>query len=393
MSEARCETAMSTADSARGESRSLCLVISSLAAGGAERVMTVLANWWAARGDSITIVTFDVRERDFFPLHPSIRRISLGTVAPSFSLAQATVANGRRTRKLRQTFNQLRPTVIISFGEQANVVSVLAAAGLGIPIIISERTDPRHNPLNQTWSGLRRVTYPFATRLVVQTRSVTEWARGIVPAARIRSIANPLDDRFFLSAPEVTTRATRVAAVGRVRALKGFDILIRAFALVANRHPLWRLEIIGRLDDINYHAELVALAESLSIGDRIRFLGEVSSPEANLREASVFVLSSRFEGFPNALIEAMACGCAVISTACPSGPDEIITQDQDGLLIPVDDIAAMAASLDLLMRSPSDRLRLSTAARTASSRWQVGAIAGEWDRVVAEVSGRTSARG
>jgi glycosyltransferase involved in cell wall biosynthesis len=173
-----------------------------------------------------------------------------------------------------------------------------------------------------------------------------------------------------------------VLAIGRLEPQKGFDVLLRAFSTMSARHPDWRLAILG---EGSSRAPLEALARELGIAARVVLPGRTPDPRPFLQSAAIFVLSSRFEGFPNALAEAMASGVAVIATDCPTGPRELVQPDASGLLVPTDDVAGMADALERLAADPGLRHRLGEAAREAVRRYHPETVLREWDRLLASV--------
>jgi glycosyltransferase involved in cell wall biosynthesis len=166
--------------------------------------------------------------------------------------------------------------------------------------------------------------------------------------------------------------------MGRLAPQKGFDLLLEAFSRIARSFPEWRLVILGSgsLKD-----ELEAKSRALNLGDQVVFLSACANPFPTLQAADLFVLSSRFEGFPNALAEAMSCGLAVISFACPYGPAEIIRHEVDGLLVPPGDIPALAAALGRLMANPQERERLAARAPDVLMRFSKEKILAMWEQV------------
>lgn len=174
----------------------------------------------------------------------------------------------------------------------------------------------------------------------------------------------------------------RIVGLGRLAWQKGFDLLIEAFSQIAAAHPEWTLIIYGEGERRN---ALESLVRTKSLESRVFLPGAVQQVPAVLSEASVFVLSSRYEGFPNALCEAMACGLPVISFDCPSGPNEIIRHNIDGILVKAGDIEALAKALDTLIRDNNLRRSLAVRATEITKRFEVKKIMNMWEELLRSV--------
>ncbi len=359
----------------------ITLAISTFDIGGAQRVMALMANYWAAQGHNVTLVSLSPQSTDCFELHHLVKRISLNLLSASAYLGRALCQNALRVLRLRDELRKLRPDVVISFMDTTNVLTILASRGLGIPVIISERTDPRQHAIGLAWNTLRSLLYRRADALVVQSPDLRDWAREVAGDARVHIIPNPLNPVFNGSAKAAHRRGSghTVVAMGRLVRLKGFDLLIEAFARCAGQHPEWSLVILGEGEE---RSNLESLIVAMGLHDRVWLAGKVPHPSQVLGQADLFVLSSRFEGFPNALMEAMACKLAVISTDCPSGPRNIVRDGMDGLLIPTDDVNALAKSMDHLMADPMERQRLGDSATEVVERFNLEKIMSMWDEVV-----------
>ncbi len=361
----------------------LSLVISSLNAGGAERVMTTLANAWVARGWQVDLLTtHDAGRAPHYPLAPAVGLRSLDPRLPSPFRQVATVRN------LRAAIRDARPDAVISFLNYTNIMTLAACRGLACPVIISERLDPRVIDIGPAWSFLRRVTYPGAKLLVAQTGTAAE-LYGPLTGGRVRVIPNPVHAPAQRAADPVSPvgadRRT-ILCVGRLQKQKGFDIALRAMALLGPACADWRLVILGEGPE---RPNLERLHADLGLGDRARLAGQVADPWPWLRQAGIFLMSSRSEGFPNALTEAMAAGLPVISTDCPSGPADIITPGVDGLLVPTEDPAALAEALARLIDSGDLRTRLAAAAPGVLERYSLESVLAAWDRVLEECNGKS----
>lgn len=354
----------------------LLLVCSSLGSGGAERVLTTLANGWVERGTRVTLVTLSDTGSDFYHVDARVTRVGLDLLRPSLSRWEALTSNWRRGASVRRTVRAHSPDVVISFMDRTNILVLLATRLSGRPVIVSERIDPRFYTIPAGWRLLRHITYPWADALVVQTQAVAEWARTVVPPSQVSVIPNPLSSQ---PPPAGAIRENHVVAMGRLDPQKGFDLLVSAFARIAEKHPAWHLHIYGEGPQ---REELQAAIAQVNLSDRIHLKGRTTTPQEVLSSAGMFVLSSRFEGMPNVLLEAMSCGAPCISFDCPSGPAEIIDSGRNGLLVPAGDVASLAAAMDDLMNQPEKRTQLGEAAVEVGQRFSLEAVLAQWNALI-----------
>jgi len=362
------------------------LVISSLTADGAERVLTVMANYWTELGWSVTILTLNSGPPGL-PLTDGVTHRALAVAGETSGLPAKIVGNVRRVSVLRRAIKDTSPDVVVSFMTYPNVASILAAAGLGRPVIVCERLDPRYSTTPWVWDSLRRVLYPRATRVVVQTDQARNYFSRST-RLRTRVIPNPVvrhSDMEDGIAPSARAGSRRTAiGMGRLTEQKGFDLLLRAFAEVAPVYPEWTLEIWG---EGSQRGLLEKLVDELALGTRVRMPGRTEHPLLAMRRSDLFVLSSRFEGFPNVLCEAMACGLPVISFDCPSGPSTIVRDGIDGVLVPPGDAHSLAAAMCGLMGDDAERRRLSTRAPEILERFNLHDVMQMWSDLVRDVVG------
>ena len=361
----------------------ITLIIPSLSRGGAERIMSALANLWAEQGRAVTLLTFDHGDTPAYRLSPVIEHRRLGLLATSRNAAQGFFRNLWRVRRLRRAIRESKADVVISFMDITNVLTVLATRGLRTRVVISERIDPSLHDIGRAWSALRRLTYGYADAVVCQTDPALRWVQHRVHING-RVIPNPVVAPMARTGAErgAGAQAPTIVAMGRLVPQKGFDLLLQAFAQIASRHPEWTLKIIGTGP---LRAELERQAAELRIADRVQLVGELADPFPLVGAAELFVLSSRFEGFANALCEAMAMGLPVISFDCPSSPAEIIRHGENGILVPAQDVPALASAMDHLMGDAALRRRLASRAPEVLSRYAPEKILALWDELFREL--------
>ena len=361
--------------------RQVLFVLPDLGLGGAQVVAARLTSSFRDRGDDVVIATLGPTSNDHVPVPEGVRRVSVEPTEGRPGPLGVLVKNLRRRRSFRQIVGEWRPDVVIAFVDSTNLFTLLATVGLTVPVIVSERVDPRKHRIAFAQRTLRRVLYRRAAALVVQTERIAEWGRSVVLRERVSVIPNPV---VVPTIPAAGSTPPLVVAAGRLVEQKGFDLLLRALAgLDARTLAEWRTVILG---EGPMRAELEALIAQLDLGGHARLVGQVPSADEWLQRGSIFVLSSRFEGFPNVLAEAMAWGLPVLAFDCATGPRELVQDGVNGRLLPEADVLALTAGLRDLMRSPDDRRRLGSAARSTMRDYSVEAVADLWDALVEEVT-------
>jgi glycosyltransferase involved in cell wall biosynthesis len=361
---------------AAGEARPaprLLLVISSLMGGGAERQLADMASYWASKGLHVTLATWSGPQvPDFYSLAPGVARLWLDVrVAQHWPLVR-NLSTISRLFRLRRELRVMRPDAVLSFVDITNVCVILAAMGLGLHVVVAERTHPA---LNRTtswpWRALRRILYSRAAQVVAQTQDAATW---ITEKCRARVAVIP---NLLRNLPQVScVREPLLVGIGRLSYEKGFDLLLKAFARVSPQFPAWRLCIIGEGVE---RGALLQLREELALTKRAEFVGEVREVEGWMARASLVIHPSRREGFPNVVLEAMGMGAAVICASCHSGLAELVEDDVNGRLVAVDDVDALARVMAELMGNPNTRERLGRKACEVRRRFEQSAIMGKWE--------------
>lgn len=356
----------------------ITLLIGAMGPGGAERVLAQLANHWSGRGEHVTLMTLGSRDRDFYPLDAGIRRVALDLEGPAGGVADAVASNARRIMRVRQVVRESSADVVLSFIDRTNILVIAATRLCAARVVISERDNPFRGGLGPAWRSLRRLCYPHADAVVAQTEPVAKWLRTFVAAERVHVIPNGVAP---LAAPEAGSTddpPRKIVGLGRLEPKKGFDLLIRAFARASAEHPNWELEIGGEGPE---REGLQSLARSLGVDGSVRLVGQIQDSRRFMNDSSIFALSSRYEGFPNVLLEAMATGRACVAFDCAYGPADIIRHGIDGLLVPDEDYEAFGIALGELMAEPARRRRMGDAARQVASRFSAERIFEAWDEI------------
>lgn len=354
----------------------VALVITALGAGGAERVMVTMANHWCAAGIRVSLITYEALDaRSYYPLDERIEVIRLGLADGGGLLRKGPLLLARRIAALRRTFLALHPDVAIAFLSKVNIATLLAARGSDMPVIVSERNHPDRQGLGAVWRWLRDRTYRSADMIVFQT----EAARQGYPdhlQARAAVIANPVRRIAPSKQPEARHQLT---AVGRLTPQKGFDLLLQAFAKIASDFPDWRLVIWGEGPD---REALERARARLGLEAGVSLPGLTEDAGGWIERTGIFVLSSRYEGMPNVLLEAMTAGLPVVAFDCPAGPAELLEDGRTGLLVPPEDVDALSAALASLMADRPRRQALAAGAAEATLDYQIDPIMAKWAEAI-----------
>jgi GalNAc-alpha-(1->4)-GalNAc-alpha-(1->3)-diNAcBac-PP-undecaprenol alpha-1,4-N-acetyl-D-galactosaminyltransferase len=357
----------------------ITLIIYALGGGGAERVMSILANYWASHGWDITLIMLvDPTEASFYQLDPRIKLKSLGIAKDSTNIFAAIANTWRRVKILRREIIASQPDVAISFMNSVNVYNIWACWNLNIPTIVSEHTYPGANDAGRIWQFLMKIFYRYADLLTVLTQNAVPFY-PLESGYQTIVMPNPIATPDPVVAMHQLLPTFSLISVGRLDPRKGFDLLFRAFHQIRDRHPDWQLTILGEGE---IRSELEALRSELKLEDCVHLPGAVKNVPEYLHQADLFVMSSRVEGFPMALCEAMACGLATIATDCLSGPSDIIDSGVNGLLVPSEDVNALAVGLDALMSDPEKRQQLAQNAPQVLDRFGLEQVMVLWSKAI-----------
>jgi glycosyltransferase involved in cell wall biosynthesis len=348
-----------------------------MSSGGAERVISEMSNYWAKKGIEITIVTIGVtkNKKDFYFLEPSVKRVDL-SLNPPKSKIMAYINFFRLLWRIRVFVKKSRPSVAISFINTANIIMLLALFDLKIKKIISDRTDPHGDKVGFL---IKKLIYPLSSTLVIQTDSVRKFYEPI-SNLQISTIPNPLNKPIMENNKGFKFKKKTIVAIGRLIDAKGFDLLIEAFYNISKSNFDWNLVIFGEGKE---RVSLEKLIEKYNLKNRVFLPGVIDNPRNTIIDADIFVLSSRKEGFPNVLIEAMSVGLPCISFNCPSGPSEIIDDYKNGILVEAENINELQNSIKVLIESELLRKKLGNRAKQDSiDKFYIENIMNKWEKLL-----------
>jgi GalNAc-alpha-(1->4)-GalNAc-alpha-(1->3)-diNAcBac-PP-undecaprenol alpha-1,4-N-acetyl-D-galactosaminyltransferase len=353
----------------------IAFLINSMTSGGAERVLSIVANKLAVAGYRISIYTLESGS-SFYELHKNINYRPLGIVKKPKNIAEKLFNNIDIIKQLKAVLLENKPDVLITFMTKENLFGIIAARKLRIPVIISERNT--YLAKKGLLHMFRYYLYPKADALVVLNSLDEAYYHKF--CHNIHTIQNPLHLRFYSDFKE-TRREKIILSVGRLEYQKGFDNLLSVFQRISAEYPDWKLVIVG---EGSQKDDLIALSENLGIALKVVFTGRVTDVIAYYRKSSIFILSSRYEGFPNVLCEAMSQGLACISFNCISGPWDIIDNYKNGILVKNQDNDELYKALKELISNKKLRISLSQTAKQIRKKLSKEKTINKWMELVTE---------
>ena len=423
----------------------ILILINSLTSGGAERVTVNLSAYLVKKGHKATVVTVKNKEDDFYTLDGRVARICLASAQTTRTLQSNGIVTGLkgflrrftvlcvivrlcrslkkrslayihkrfsptnflnrfllfRTLKsfkpLRQVIKQQQPDIILGMMTSNAVRAIFASFGLPTKVVASERNFPGRKKTSNRWARFRKKYYRFADGHVVQTHKIFCWLREHTRASNIAIIPNsvtyPLTSLSPVLVPQtiVSEESKVILAAGKLHEQKGFDLLISAFHRIVPRIPGWILVILGKdAGSKSQRENLQQLIDELDLNDKVKIPGCAGNISDWYQRSDIFVLSSRYEGFPNVLLEAMASGCSCISFDCDTGPSEIIINEQNGLLVPCEDIDCLAKAMERLVKDEKLRAHIASNAIKVREDYSERRIMDMWVQFFEEVHGSNS---
>ena len=329
----------------------VAFVISSLLGGGAERVVSILANSLVNRGIDVSIITNTLIK----PAYRLEKNVAMLPFFASESESKSRFRIIRQIRTVRQYSKRNPEAIIVGVMPIMYMVTYLATRFTHQIIVASDHTS-FERPLKFHMRFIRDVLYKKANAVTMLTKADSDYVGSKYKNKWI--MPNPLA-YDCVSEVDSENRKKIILGVGRldVWRVKGFDLLIEAWARIADKHDDWKLEIAGTGSDVSLNI-LKEKANECRIFDKVLFSGFHSNIDQLMRESSIFALTSRDEGFGLVLLEAMSQGCACVSFDCGGRQKEIVNSGLDGYIIEGRNVDALAQRLDTLIKNESDRIRI-----------------------------------
>lgn len=361
----------------------IAIMIGSMNRGGTERVIANLSNYLVRCGDTVSIVSLHV-EKDEYELNPAVGRYvwdlteeeTKGGVIGRISNYKA------RKNKLGNIIRKINPDLVLSFIGKNNIMALLTAGRMGIPVAVAVRGEPTEEYYNTWMRILSKTLFAKAQSVILQTGGqLAYFPKKIRNKAVI--LKNPLNEKFMTQPVPLDERDPLIVAVGRIDANKNHKMIIDAFSNISDEFPEYRLKIFGEGE---LKETLTEYVKTLGKADKIELPGRITDVADAIKKARVFVLTSNTEGSPNTLIEAMCLSICCISTDCPSGgPGELITPGENGLLIPVGDTAKMQDVLQNLLNNLHEINRISQKALATRDIFKPEIVLEQWRDVLQSI--------
>ena len=354
--------------------------LNSMGKGGAERVVSLLANEFAKRGNEVIVATEWFSEEEY-ELASDVRRIHVG-LSEKEEKASRIAKQWYRVKNLRKSLMEEKPDVLISFCVKANYRAMMASSGTGIPVIVSVRNDPKIDYVGTVKGLMNKLFMNRANGCVFQTEEAKEFFDEVLQK-KSTIICNPVNEKYLQAKRQ--TPEKKIVCVGRLVAQKNQMLLVNAFEKILEKYPDYHLYFYGDGSDDNRKEELLQYVNAGSLKESIHFMGLSSTLEVDMADAAMFVLPSNYEGMPNALMEAMALGLPVISTDCPCGGSRYwIESGITGQLVPVKDVNSMAQAMEYYIQNPQEAEQIGAKAKERLSEATLDRIFKQWTDYIVE---------
>jgi GalNAc-alpha-(1->4)-GalNAc-alpha-(1->3)-diNAcBac-PP-undecaprenol alpha-1,4-N-acetyl-D-galactosaminyltransferase len=356
------------------ENKRVCFVIHSLLAGGMERVMSEIVNYFSqTKKYEVHLVLYGIKREIFYPI---AKDIIVHKPNFEFDNSKRTLSTLKTIRFLRNKIKEINPIFVLSFGERWNSLVLLSLLGTSIPVFVSDRSQP-DKPLGFKDDFLRRKLYPSAKGIIVQTNKALEIYKQMYNHSNFKVIGNPIRP---ICETEIE-KENYILMVGRYIKSKQQNKLIEIFSKLEATN--WKLVLLGydHLQQKN-QSEWEKLVTDLNVSDRVLFTGKQADVEYYYAISKIFAFTSNSEGFPNVIGEAMSAGLPVVSYDCIAGPSDLITDNENGFLIPLNDDNLFVEKLQYLINNPTERILLGERAKKSIQQFELNYICEQFEEFV-----------
>jgi GalNAc-alpha-(1->4)-GalNAc-alpha-(1->3)-diNAcBac-PP-undecaprenol alpha-1,4-N-acetyl-D-galactosaminyltransferase len=353
------------------ENKRVCFVIHSLQAGGMERVMSEIINYFSqTKKYEVHLVLYGIKREIFYPI---AKDIIFHKPNFEFDNSKRIISTLKTILFLRRKIKEINPIFVLSFGERWNNLVLLSLFGTSIPVFVSDRSQPDKS-LGFKDDFLRKNLYPKAKGVVVQTSKALKIFEVMYRHPNFKVIGNPIR-QIICKAIE---KENYILMVGRYIKSKQQDTLIEIFSKL--NAPNWKLVLLGydHLQQKN-QSNWERLAADLNIEDRVIFTGKQSDVEYYYSISKIFAFTSNSEGFPNVIGEAMSAGLPVVAFDCIAGPSDLITDNENGFLIPLNDEKKFIEKLQFFIDNPDQRTLFGESAKNSIQQFELNYICKQFE--------------
>lgn len=348
-------------------------IAANLNSGGAERVMSLLANQFSESGYEVEFV-FLKKDIRFYPLHQNVKiKVAENECGSTFLI--------KKLLWMRKHIKQNKPDAVFAFRIAIYCVTLLTLLGVKVPVIASERNDPRFN--SNAWKVIQAVLLPLANRFIVQTQRIKDYFPKFIQK-KTDIIFNPVTEKVF-SLPSIP-KEKRIISVGRLHSQKNQKMMIEAFARVSEQFPEWKLVIYGEGPERDSLQRMIKDPKS-KIQDKVFLPGRSENIIDELNKSEIFAFSSDYEGMSNAVVEAFCVGLPIITTKV-SGTEDFIKENKNGYLLERNDVNGMEKAMKKLMSDENLRKTIGENNRQQAKIFKTEHIFHQWESVVNKVVNR-----
>ena len=356
------------------KNKSICFVIHSLQAGGMERVMSELINYFVSKNEyEVHLVLYGINRELFYTISNDV---IIHKPEFEFDNSKRFYSTLKTICFLRKEIKKINPLSVLSFGERWNNMVLLSLIGTTIPVYVSDRAQPDKS-LGLKDNLLRKLLYPKAKGIIVQTQKALEIFKSNYSHSNFKVIPNPIRK----IAPKDCVKENIILMVGRYIKSKQQNVLIEIFAKL--NAPGWKLVLVGydHLKEENQH-KWEQLAEKLGVKQNVVFAGKQEDVEHFYQTSKIFAFTSMSEGFPNVIGEAMSVGLPVVAFDCIAGPSDLIIEGENGFLIPLHQNDLFAAKLQLLIDNPEKITALGNNSKSSIIKFELNYICAQFENFI-----------